>query len=66
MEKVNSEEALASPYTARRLTTDRKKNNEAKVMMHVKAWTRQLLQEVMTGTQNDVLQARVFRITSAQ
>lgn len=65
-EKVNNEEALASPRAAGRLTTDRKKNNEAKVMMHVKVWSRQLLQEVMTGTQNNILQAHVFCITSAQ
>lgn len=64
MEKVNSEDAFThtpSPsHAARRPTTDRKKNNGAKVMMRVKVWTRQLLQEVMTGTRNKARQARLF------
>lgn len=34
----------------------KKKNNGAKVMMRVKVWTRQLLQEVMTGTRNNARQ----------
>lgn len=71
MEKVNSEDAFAHtpptpPHAARRPTTDRKQNNGAKAMMRVKVWTRQLLQEVMTGTRNNARQARVFCITSAR
>lgn len=42
---------LLPPLLSMCLTTDRKNNNEAKVMMLMKVWTRQLLLEVMTGSQ---------------
>lgn len=68
MEKVNSEDAPARPpppsthtHTARRPAWQKK--NGAKVMMRVKVWTRQLLQEVMTGTRN-MLGKLVFSVSS--
>lgn len=72
MEKVNSEDAHTHTHTctythrAQCSTTGRRKKNKgAEVMMRVIVWTRQLLQEVMTGTWNNAHQACVFCITSA-
>lgn len=48
-------------HTARRPAWQKK--NGAKVMMRVKVWTRQLLQEVMTGTRN-MLGKLVFSVSS--
>ncbi|KAK1882064.1 Alginate biosynthesis protein AlgK [Dissostichus eleginoides] len=42
MEKVNSDEALASPRAVCRPTTDRKKNNESEAMIRETVWSRRL------------------------
>lgn len=42
------------PGAARRLATDRKKNNKGQVMMHAMVWSGQLQQEVTTGSRNSV------------